>query len=195
MPQSPRRRRVPSSQPDLSARFRQLRSNISVARLRNSRSSSSSPSRTNTNHPSHVASTSSSNSTVPSSSSSRTPTSSATSQSSIIPPIPDPPSTNPSSTVINPTNRCRQQVLPLARQPLVVNRVYLLDIGDCNIICPHCNAFHWIHELSSKGTQRLPSFHTCCSDGRISLPPLSNAPPHLHWLLSSQHPGNSYCYL
>ena len=32
------------------------------------------------------------------------------------------------------------QPLPLARQPLIVNRDYLLDISDCDIICPDCNA-------------------------------------------------------
>jgi hypothetical protein len=195
MPQSSRRRRIPSIEPDLSARLRQLRSNISMRILRNSRSSSSSTITTNANHHSPLPSTSSTNSTLPSSSTSHAIPSSPTSQSSITGPRPNPPSRNPLPTSTDPTNRPRQQVLPLARRPLVVNHIYLLDIGDCNIICPHCNAFHWIHEISSKGTRRVPSFHTCCADGRISLPPLSNAPPYLHWLLSSQHPGNSYYYL
>ena len=169
--QSPRYRRIPSTEPDLSTRLHQLRSNISIRILRNNHSSSSS---INT---SSNPSASSITSLIPASFTSQISTSSATSQSS----VPDPPSINASSVqVIHREDAYIQRVLPLARQ--------FLDIGDYNIRCPYCNAFHWIHELSSKGTQRLPSFHTCYCDGRITLIP---SPP----LSSFDYKSHNICYL
>jgi hypothetical protein len=85
----------------------------------------------------------------------------------------------------------RARPLPIGRRPLIVGKSYLLDIGKCDIECPSCFALHWIGELSSKGTQRRPSFHTCCEDGSIHLPPLMDAPPYLQHLLSRTTAGIS----
>jgi hypothetical protein len=83
----------------------------------------------------------------------------------------------------------RARPLPIGRRPLIVGKTYLLDIGKCDVECPNCMALHWMSELSSKGTQRRPSFHTCCEDGSIHLPPLMDAPPYLQHLLSRTNPG------
>jgi hypothetical protein len=83
----------------------------------------------------------------------------------------------------------RARPLPVGRRPLIVGKSYLLDIGKCDIECPNCFALHWMGELSSKGTQRHPSFHTCCEDGSIHLPPLMDAPPYLQHLLSRATAG------
>jgi hypothetical protein len=66
---------------------------------------------------------------------------------------------------------------------------YLLDIGQCVIECPSRLALHWMQELSTKGTQRRPSFSTCCADGAIHLPPLLDVPPYLQYLLSRRDHG------
>ena len=74
--------------------------------------------------------------------------------------------------------------VPIGRRPLIHGESYLLDIGKCDVECPHCGALHWMQELSTKGTQRHPSFTTCCGDGAIQLPPLHDASPYLQHLLS-----------
>jgi hypothetical protein len=84
----------------------------------------------------------------------------------------------------------RTRRLPLGRQPLIRGKSYLLNIGKCVIECPSCLALHWMQELSSKGTQRLPSFSTCCADSSIRLP-LLDAPPYLQYLLSRTNRGAS----
>lgn len=83
----------------------------------------------------------------------------------------------------------RTRPLPVGRQPLIQGKSYLLNIGSCVIECPACLALHWMQELSTEGTQRQPSFSTCCADGAIDLPPLLDVPPYLQHLLSRANPG------
>jgi hypothetical protein len=93
------------------------------------------------------------------------------------------------STFLPTRQTIQSRPLPVVRRPLIVGKRYLLDISKCNIECPNCLALHWMGELSSKGTQRRPSFHTCCKDGSIHLPPLLDAPLYLQHLLSRTTAG------
>jgi hypothetical protein len=104
--------------------------------------------------------------------------------------------TIPASRALPPLPVVRSRPLPVGRRRLIPGKSYLLDIGTCTIECPSCLALHWKHELSSKGTQRLPSFSTCCADGAIHLPPLLDAPPYLQYLLSRANQGTlSLCHI
>jgi hypothetical protein len=97
------------------------------------------------------------------------------------------------SRALPPHPTVRTRPLPVGRRPLIQGKSYLVNIGTCTIECPGCLALHWKHEMSSKGTQRLPSFSTCCADGAIHLPPLLDAPPFLQQLLSRANPRTLPC--
>jgi hypothetical protein len=97
--------------------------------------------------------------------------------------------TSAAATAVPHRQAIRTRPLPVGRQPLIQGKSYLLNIGNCVIECPACLALHWMQELSTKGTQRRPSFSTCCADGAIHLPPLLDAPPYLQHLLSRTNPS------
>ncbi len=44
---------------------------------------------------------------------------------------------------------------------LPVNHKYL-DLGECDIQCSHCKAFHWRDERVSTSSVVAPEFDECC---------------------------------
>ena len=76
--------------------------------------------------------------------------------------------------------------LPLACRSLTPNLSYRHHLNLCNIVCPSCNALHWLQEHSSTSTNTNPMFRTCCAQGKVSLPPLNDAPIALYELLTNQ---------
>ena len=86
-----------------------------------------------------------------------------------------------------------QRRRPPGCRPLEPHKQYRLDLGPCQVLCPDCNASHWIEERSSKGTKQNPKFSACCSNGAISLPPLLDAPPLLQYLLQQTSQGIRLC--
>ena len=86
-----------------------------------------------------------------------------------------------------------QRRSPLTCPPLEPYKQYRLELGLCQVLCPNCNASHWIEERSSKGTKQNPKFSACWSNGSISLPPLLDAPPLLQYLLQQTSQGIRLC--
>jgi len=84
-----------------------------------------------------------------------------------------------------------QMHLPLAHQPLILQKSYRYSLGPCNIICSSCQARHWIHEHSYPSTIHNPLFFTCCQRGQILLPTFPDAPEPLKSLLQEQTEGIS----
>ena len=68
-----------------------------------------------------------------------------------------------------------------------IHTVAVHDMGDMNIVCPHCHALHWIRERLSSSSARRPIFGICCLSGKISIT-LHNTPPaELQALLVQWH--------
>jgi hypothetical protein len=54
------------------------------------------------------------------------------------------------------------------------------DCGDATRICHHCTAMVWYEERTVKHyAPRIPKFSICCSDGKIKVPLLTDAPQPL----------------
>ena len=102
-------------------------------------------------------------------------------------PLP-PPLSNSTTLTENPFLQIR--CIPLARQPLLPLQQICHRLGTCTIICPDCNALHWIEERSRKGTRQVPKFSTCCMNGGIWLSPLPDAPILIEELLKDESNGN-----
>ena len=77
-------------------------------------------------------------------------------------------------------------VLPIARLPFVADLSVVHDLGDLTIHCSDCHALHWLAEKLAGSSVRNPRFGMCCTQGKISLPPLHHPPPELSLLLVSQ---------
>jgi len=107
--------------------------------------------------------------------------------------VPERPSPNPLPQIVPrpllPPPHTRRHLL--ARQPLQPLQQFRHRLGTCTIVCPDCNALHWIEEASSrKGTRQIPKFGTCCMNGAISLPQLPDAPILIEQLLKDDSNGN-----
>jgi hypothetical protein len=76
--------------------------------------------------------------------------------------------------------------LPLARRYLVPQQSYRHGLEPCNVVCSACNSMHWIEERSSNSSKSNPMFIMCCGKGRISLPPLNDAPVAIRELLTNR---------
>ena len=59
------------------------------------------------------------------------------------------------------------------------------DLGIMNILCPFCDALHWVDEHVSSLRAGHPEFGTCCTYGKVKLPPL-HVPPALYIIYSWQ---------
>ena len=79
--------------------------------------------------------------------------------------------------------------LPTARQSLIPQYSYRLDLGPCNVSCRFCGASHWIQERSYRSTIESPLFFNCCQRGQIVLPPFPDAPEPLKSLLQAHTEG------
>lgn len=60
------------------------------------------------------------------------------------------------------------------------------DCGPMNVLCPKCNAFHWIDERVSSSSMHQPEFSLCCAKGKVSLPLFEDPPDPLRNLFESQ---------
>jgi len=62
-----------------------------------------------------------------------------------------------------------------------------VDVGDCSIECPYCQAQLWYEERSDK-CKRLKQvdFSLCCQKGKVQLPLLKKPPQLLQKLLKGE---------
>ena len=62
-----------------------------------------------------------------------------------------------------------------------------VDVGDCSIECPYCQAQLWYEERSDK-CKRLNQvdFSLCCQKGKVQLPLLKKPPQLLQKLLKGE---------
>jgi len=54
--------------------------------------------------------------------------------------------------------------------------------------CPSCNALHWREERTSRSTNALPKFGTCCQNGQVQLPAVPDPPEPLKTFLKAESP-------
>jgi hypothetical protein len=71
---------------------------------------------------------------------------------------------------------------PVARLPIVEDKVPSHNLGRMNVVCLHCGAFHWMAERHSKSSNINPTFGQCCLRGQIQLPKLEELPQPLRTL-------------
>ena len=62
------------------------------------------------------------------------------------------------------------------------------QMGQMAIHCAHCDALHWIEERITSSPRTRPIFTTCCSGGKVTLPPLAQPRSPLRDLLEWQTP-------
>ena len=87
-----------------------------------------------------------------------------------------------------------QPALPIARQPFDPTWV-VHSLGDMNILCPFCHAFHWSSEQLAASSDLNPKFGMCCYQGKIILPPLQPVPDVLQHLFDGQdHVSKDFRY-
>jgi hypothetical protein len=77
--------------------------------------------------------------------------------------------------------------LPLARRPINERAANTLChyLGNMTVVCPKCNALHWMAERLSHSSNANPLFGGCCLSGKIRLPLLEDVPQTLRRLLES----------
>ncbi|QRV79981.1 ATP-dependent DNA helicase PIF1 [Ceratobasidium sp. AG-Ba] len=80
--------------------------------------------------------------------------------------------------------RLRQTVWRLSAQPRH-------NLGDMNIVCQHCGAYHWADEKLSKSRADNPVFGSCCREGRVQVPLTRRPPAELWRLYTRSHPLTS----
>ena len=54
-----------------------------------------------------------------------------------------------------------------------------------DVLCPHCDALHWIGERLARSSRCNPSFGTCCNQGKVCIPRLADPPQALWDLFTS----------
>ena len=59
-----------------------------------------------------------------------------------------------------------------------------LELGTMNVLCPSCEAKHWINERSPPSSKTAPRFESCCKKGDVALSKLSTPPDVLRALVS-----------
>ena len=57
------------------------------------------------------------------------------------------------------------------------SKIQTLDLGDNDVICPHCNAKLWKTEI--KGSKKNPEYSWCCYNGKIKLDQIPEPPAAL----------------
>ena len=89
--------------------------------------------------------------------------------------------------VLNSTNPNSNQAINHASFPLafIDQQDYWrpLDLGGMNVLCPSCEAKHWIDERSSSSSKTAPRFESCCKKGDVAISKLSTLPDVLRALL------------
>ena len=83
-------------------------------------------------------------------------------------------------------------VLSLARHPFDADLVMVHNLGWLTIQCPDCHALHWLAERLYHSSNSNPNSGMCCTQGKISLPPLHHPSPELAHLLRSPE-GSQFC--
>ena len=56
------------------------------------------------------------------------------------------------------------------------------------VVCSKCLALHWLNEKLDYSLKEEPLFGTCCSNGNVQLPKLSQLPPMLLELYTADTP-------
>lgn len=59
------------------------------------------------------------------------------------------------------------------------------DMGDMNVVCPFCGAFHWLAERVGSSPVGRSEFTACCQCGCVHLPLQSLSPQNLYTLFKS----------
>jgi len=72
------------------------------------------------------------------------------------------------------------------REPQHTPELYRL--GRMDDACPSCKALHWREERTSKSTNALPKFGTCCQNGQVQLPAVPDPPEPLKTFLKAESP-------
>lgn len=80
----------------------------------------------------------------------------------------------------------------IARSVIDTNTVMKHNMGSMNIICPYCNALHWLCERLSSSSMRRPKFGKCCLSGKISLPLHKEPPLELQRLYTERSPESKH---
>ena len=78
-----------------------------------------------------------------------------------------------------------QIILPLGRRPFH-DPVGRHTLSQMNIQCSKCHALHFPSEKLAVSSNRNPKFSSCCSQGKIDLPPFTDPPNFLKNLISGR---------
>ena len=62
-----------------------------------------------------------------------------------------------------------------------------LELGRMDVVCPKCNAYHWIAERTSSSSRVSPNFELCCKKGDVQLEQLLEPPEVLKQLLQDDN--------
>ena len=62
------------------------------------------------------------------------------------------------------------------------------DLGRMNVMCPYCNAYHWIAERLVASSDFRPLFGMCCDQGQVRIPLMHEPPQPLKSLWDGETP-------
>jgi hypothetical protein len=82
--------------------------------------------------------------------------------------------------------------LPLARRPFNLHAINVHSLGNMDIVCPDCYAYHWKAEKLSTSTIANPKFGICCLQGKIKLHLLPDPPTELKDLYERRDPNSAH---
>ncbi|KAJ7722552.1 hypothetical protein DFH07DRAFT_683519, partial [Mycena maculata] len=77
--------------------------------------------------------------------------------------------------------------LPPARRPYVEPESRH-DFGRMDVVCTHCQAFHWTAEKVVSSGEDAPKFGSCCNHGKVVLEALTEPPAPLQQLFIGTDP-------
>jgi len=77
-------------------------------------------------------------------------------------------------------------VIPLACREFDDNHRGLRHtLGEMTTMCGKCDALHFLEERVASSSCANLQFTLCCTQGKMTLPPLTPPPEPLRWLLTS----------
>ena len=94
---------------------------------------------------------------------------------------------SPASSNVPPAHAA--PILPIGCHPFRVgeaNAPDVHDLGSMDVLCPSCNAKHWMAERLKKSSDHAPRFGLCCLQGKVLLPPLEPLPVQLERLYQTE---------
>jgi hypothetical protein len=76
--------------------------------------------------------------------------------------------------------------LPVARRSFNKNNIPVHNMGQMNLVCPYCKAYHWKAEKLTRSTLAHPKFGDCCFSGKVIQGQLHDLPQEIQTLYNSQ---------